>query len=57
VKRFTEVSRSAVALTKRLLYQVDSLGFVEALEAGADVNVIARMTEDCQQGIARFLKK
>jgi methylglutaconyl-CoA hydratase len=57
VKRFTEVSRSAVALTKRLLYQADSLGFVEALEAGADVNVIARMTEDCQQGIARFLKK
>jgi methylglutaconyl-CoA hydratase len=57
VKRFTEVSRSAVALTKRLLYQVDSLGFVEALEAGADVNVIARMTEDCRQGIARFLKK
>jgi hypothetical protein len=27
------------------------------LQAGVDVNAIARMTEDCQQGIARFLKK
>ncbi|HET7113473.1 MAG TPA: enoyl-CoA hydratase-related protein [Pyrinomonadaceae bacterium] len=57
LKRFTEVSRSSVALTKSLLYQVDGLAFLEALETGADVNVIARMTEDCQRGIARFLKK
>ena len=57
LKRFTEVSRTAVALTKSLLYQVDGLAFLEALETGADVNVIARMTEDCQAGIARFLKK
>ena len=57
VKRFTEVSTTAVALTKSLLYQVDGLAFLEALETGADVNVIARMTDDCQQGIAKFLKK
>jgi len=57
LKRFTQVSSTAVALTKSLLYQVDGLAFLEALETGADVNVIARMTEDCQQGIARFLKK
>ena len=57
VNKFTETSRSAVALTKKLLYQVDGLSFVEALETGVDVNVIARMTEDCQKGIARFLKK
>ena len=55
VKRFTEVSSTAVALTKNLLYQVDGLQFLEALETGADVNVIARMTEDCQRGISRFL--
>lgn len=54
-RRFTEVSSTAVALTKGLLYQVDGLAFLEALETGADVNVIARMTEDCQQGIAQFL--
>lgn len=57
LKRFTEVSSTAVALTKSLLYQVDGLAFLEALETGADVNVIARMTDDCQAGIARFLKK
>jgi methylglutaconyl-CoA hydratase len=57
VRRFAEVSSTAVALTKGLLYQVDGLQFLEALETGADVNVIARMTEDCQRGIARFLKK
>jgi len=57
VKRFTEVSSTAVALTKGLLYEVDGLAFLEALETGADVNVIARMTQDCQRGISRFLKK
>jgi methylglutaconyl-CoA hydratase len=57
VKRFAEVSKSAVSLTKTLLYQVDGLSFIEALQAGADVNVIARLTEDCQKGIAKFLKK
>lgn len=57
LRRFTEVSATAVALTKSLLYQVDGLAFLEALETGADVNVIARLTEDCQAGIARFLKK
>ena len=57
LRRFSEVSSTAVSLTKSLLYQVDGLAFLEALETGADVNVIARMTEDCQQGIAKFLKK
>jgi methylglutaconyl-CoA hydratase len=57
LRRFTEMSSTAVALTKSLLYQVDGLAFLEALETGADVNVIARMTDDCQQGIAKFLKK
>lgn len=57
LKKFTQASSSAVALTKSLLYQVDGLAFLEALETGADVNVIARMTDDCQAGIARFLKR
>jgi len=57
VKRFEELSQTAIALTKGLLYQIDGLGFPEALETGADVNVIARMSEDCQKGIAKFLQK
>jgi methylglutaconyl-CoA hydratase len=54
---FEKVSRSAVSLTKTLLYQIDSMAFEEALETGVEVNVLARMTEDCQAGIARFLRK
>ena len=57
VAGFERVSRSAVMLSKRLLYHTDGLTFAAALEAGVDVNTIARMTEDCRAGIARFLKK
>ena len=54
---FEKMSRSAVALSKALLYQIDGLAFREAIETGADVNVIARLSKDCQQGIAGFLEK
>jgi methylglutaconyl-CoA hydratase len=57
VNEFDKLSRSGVALTKTLLYQTDGMTFTESLETGVDVNVIARMTEDCQKGIARFTKK
>jgi methylglutaconyl-CoA hydratase len=56
-RQFEQISRSAVALTKNLLYQIDGLSLPEALVAGADTNVIARMTEDCQKGIEGFLRK
>src|SRR5438067_6982433 len=51
------VSRTAVVLTKRLLYQMDGMSFDAALQTSADVNTIARMTEDCRAGIARILAK
>jgi methylglutaconyl-CoA hydratase len=54
---FEKTSRSAVALTKTLLYQTDGMAFDDALATGADVNVIARLTEDCQKGVAKFLRK
>ena len=57
VNRFTTVSKSAVALTKTLLYQIDGMSFGDALDAGVDVNVIARMTEDCRAGVRKFLKQ
>ena len=56
-RQFEKVSRSAVALTKQLLYQVDGMNFEDALKTGADMNVVARLTEDCQKGVASFLKK
>jgi methylglutaconyl-CoA hydratase len=57
VSVYEKVSRSAVVLSKKLLYQMDGMTFDTALETGAEVNAIARLTEDCQKGIARFLKK
>jgi methylglutaconyl-CoA hydratase len=54
---FEKTSRSAVSLSKRLFYKMDSATFEAGLNAGADVNAIARMTEDCRKGIERFLKK
>jgi methylglutaconyl-CoA hydratase len=57
LRGFEKMSKSAVGLTKTLLYQIDGMAFGDALETGVDVNVIARMSEDCRKGIARFLKK
>lgn len=54
---YERVSRSAVVLSKRLLYQMDGMNFASALNAGVDVNTIARLTDDCQNGIAKFLKR
>jgi methylglutaconyl-CoA hydratase len=50
-------SASALALSKRLLYQIDGSSFEAAIRAGAQVNVIARLTDDCQEGVRRFLEK
>jgi len=55
--QFEKASRSAVSLSKQLLYQIDGMSFENALDSGADMNVIARMTADCRQGVAAFLKK
>jgi methylglutaconyl-CoA hydratase len=54
---YKTVSRSAVAMSKRLLYEMDGMNFEDALEAGAKTNAAARMTEDCKRGIAKFLEK
>jgi methylglutaconyl-CoA hydratase len=50
-------SASAVSLAKNLLYHMDGLAFEAAIESGAYLNAIARMTEDCKRGIERFFKK
>lgn len=56
-KQYEKLSASAVQLTKRLLYDIDTLTFDAAIELGAQTNATARMTDDCQTGIARFLQK
>ncbi|HYE65595.1 MAG TPA: hypothetical protein VD966_08430, partial [Pyrinomonadaceae bacterium] len=54
---FEKLSRSAIMLSKRLLYHIDGMTFDAAIQSGVDLNAIARMTEDCRQGIARFFKR
>ena len=57
LRDFEKLSPSAVSLTKTLLYQMDGLSFSAALQTGADVNVIARLTKDCQERVTRFLNR
>lgn len=53
----TETSASAVALTKRLLADVPSMGLSEGLSYASRLNALARMTDDCRAGVAAFLGK
>lgn len=57
VAGLARTSASALALSKYLLYQIDGMTFDAAISSGADLNAVARLTEDCKRGIARFLKK
>jgi methylglutaconyl-CoA hydratase len=54
---YEKVSRSAVMLSKKLLYEMDGMPFDDALELGSEINAAARMTDDCKAGIEKFLKK
>ncbi len=54
---YTKVSGSAVAMTKHLLYDIDADTYQTAIEKGVAANATARMTDDCQKGIAKFLGK
>ena len=57
VSKLSDKSASAVVLSKRLLYNMDSMSFEAALQAGVEINAIARQTEDCRKGVEKFLKK
>jgi methylglutaconyl-CoA hydratase len=48
---------SALALTKHLLYELADLGFEAGMERGAQVNVAARETDACKDGVRRFLER
>ena len=48
---------SAIALTKRLLYDLYSMGLEEGIALGAEVNVEARLTDACREGLRRFLDR
>ena len=54
---YTKLSGSAVAMTKRLLYDIDADDLSTAIAKGVEANARARMTDDCKKGIAKFLEK
>ena len=55
--RYEKVSGSAVAMTKRLLYDIDGDDLSTAIAKGVETNARARMTDDCKAGIAKFLER
>lgn len=55
--QLASTSASALALTKRLLYQLDGLSFSEGIALGAQVNALARAHPDFRDAIAAFLRK
>ncbi|MEP7227895.1 MAG: enoyl-CoA hydratase/isomerase family protein [Gemmatimonadales bacterium] len=55
--RLVGTSASALALTKRLFYELDGKGLAEGIELGARVNAVARSTADFREAVARFLRE
>lgn len=47
----------AVALTKRLFYDIEGADFADAIARGAEVNAAARLSDECRDGVRRFLRK
>jgi methylglutaconyl-CoA hydratase len=47
----------ALRLSKKLLYELDELDFEQGLERAAEVNAEARMSEECREGVRRFLAR
>lgn len=57
LERWASRSPTALQILKRVFYLQDGLPLEAALRAGADANVLARMTEDARAGIQRFLER
>lgn len=55
--RMAEGSATALALTKQLLYELDTLSFADGIALGARVNAAARATPDFRTAIAAFLDR
>jgi methylglutaconyl-CoA hydratase len=55
--RLAALPPTAVALTKGLLYELDGLDVAEGVARGAHVNVEARTSEACREGVRRFLSR
>lgn len=52
-----KVSPNSVQLTKEVFRQIKDLSWNGALRYAAEVNAIARQSEDCKKGVSAFLNK
>ena len=48
---------SSITLSKTLLYDLDSLNFEDGIARAAQINVAARLTHTCREGVRRFLER
>ncbi len=56
-KLCTENSRQSMEVTKEMIARVHEMSLEESLTYASEMNAVARSSEDCQRGIASFLKK
>lgn len=56
-KLCTENSRQSMEVTKEMIARVQEMSLEEGLQYAAQMNAVARGSEDCQRGIAAFLNK
>ena len=52
-----QLPSSSVMLTKEMFKNVSSMGFEASLEYAVDMNTLTRMSEDCKNGIKKFLTR
>ena len=52
-----QMPSSSVMLTKEMFKNITSMSFESALEYAVNMNALTRMTEECKNGIKRFLTK
>jgi methylglutaconyl-CoA hydratase len=57
VRELAKRPPEALTLTKDLLYELADLSVEEGIQRGAEVNVEARQTEACRDGVQAFLAK
>jgi methylglutaconyl-CoA hydratase len=55
--RLASASASAIGITKRLFYELDTRTLADGIALGARVNAVARGTPDFRQAISAFLKQ
>lgn len=57
IDALVKTPRTAIGLTKRLLYRMDDLDFAQSIGIGVATNVESRATDDFRAGVRRFLDR